>query len=161
MTDTSWTPELLSTHAASLRGLARQLIGCPYAAEDAVQETWIRAMRSSPRSVGRMRAWLNTVLHRVVLSQQRGESCRAFHERHAATDGQVDSPLDLLERSEALHSRMLTIRMQVPESVRPNRETVYRIRLRSRFGSPPIQPIMAGALDDVALLQQQNVRGRF
>ncbi len=78
--------ELLLRHAGFLRRLARDLVGDPSAAEDAVQEVWLRALEKPPRHGANVRGWLRVVLTNLVRSKARGESRRAARERDRAVD---------------------------------------------------------------------------
>ena len=66
MTETQIPPTLMATHAAALRQLARRLVQDPNDAEDALQETWLRALQAPPHNTHRLRAWLEAVLRNVV-----------------------------------------------------------------------------------------------
>lgn len=94
MTDTQLPPSLMAHHAAALRQLARQLVRDPNDAEDALQETWLRALQAPPQTTNRLRAWLETVLRNVVRRRAR-QSARSHHREHSvarreATDATVD-----------------------------------------------------------------------
>ncbi len=78
--------ELLLRHAGFLRRLARDLVGDPSAAEDAVQEVWLRALEKPPRHGANVRGWLRVVLTNLVRSKARGESRREARERDRAVD---------------------------------------------------------------------------
>ncbi len=98
------TPEDFVKHAASLRQFARSLLRCPSAADDAVQETWVRVAKRPRPAVTRLGSWLRTSLRNIVVSQARSDSARARREADATADGASDSPLDLLARRETLET---------------------------------------------------------
>ncbi len=60
------------THRPRLRALARRLLGTEAAADDAVQETWLRLARADVAAIDRLEAWLTTVVTRVALDVLRG-----------------------------------------------------------------------------------------
>lgn len=66
--------ELTLPHLAALYRFARKLTGDPAAAEDLVQETYLRALRgfASLRDHGAARAWLFQILSRLVTDRHRG-----------------------------------------------------------------------------------------
>jgi RNA polymerase sigma-70 factor (ECF subfamily) len=67
-------------HAGELYGFARRALGDPTAAEDAVQETFVRAWRASGRfdpSLGSLRAWLFAILRNVIIDAARSRQVRA------------------------------------------------------------------------------------
>jgi RNA polymerase sigma-70 factor (ECF subfamily) len=61
-----------------LRRVAYRMLGSESAAEDAVQESWIRLSRSDPDAVGNLGGWLTTVVARICLDELRAR--RARHE---------------------------------------------------------------------------------
>src|SRR5574341_624400 len=65
--------ELTLPHLKSLYGLAVRLTGNATAAEDLVQETYLKALEAFPtlRSPERVRSWLFQILSRLVTDQQR------------------------------------------------------------------------------------------
>ena len=91
--------ELLS-HTSWIRGLARSLVGESSAADDAVQDTWIAAMRRSPQRRGPMRPWLAGILRRGVLQRRREESRRARRQCVGARPEATPSTAELVERAE-------------------------------------------------------------
>ena len=67
------------THGGELYGYARRSLGDPRAAEDVVQETFIRAWRARNRfdtNLGTLRTWLFTIARRVVIDHARARAIR-------------------------------------------------------------------------------------
>ena len=67
------------THGGELYGYARRSLGDSGAAEDVVQETFVRAWRARDRfdgSLGTLRTWLFTIARRVVIDQARSRAIR-------------------------------------------------------------------------------------
>lgn len=117
--DHALPPELVTAHAASLRALARSLALDDHAADDVMQETWLRAFTSRPDAREGLGGWLRRVAEGFALRRKRSEGRRADRERTYARS-----------RSEAVHDateRAETLRVVV-ESVlsleEPYRETV-------------------------------------
>jgi len=67
-----------------LQSVAYRILGSLTAAEDAVQETWIRLNRSDAESIDNLGGWLTTVVSRVCLGVLR--SRRSRHEEPLETD---------------------------------------------------------------------------
>ena len=65
--------EDLLKHAAFVRALARSLLLDPHAADDVVQETWLRALEAPPRHAGNLRGWLSRVVSRQVFKRARSD----------------------------------------------------------------------------------------
>src|ERR1019366_9736012 len=66
-------------HGGELYGYARRSLGDPRAAEDVVQETFIRAWRARDRfdtNLGTLRTWLFTIARRVVIDHARARAIR-------------------------------------------------------------------------------------
>lgn len=89
----------LIVHAEFVRALARSLVTDSATADDAVQETYVRAIRTPPREVGKERAFLAVILRNVVSSMRRlrriDPSTPRLTELH---DHGVPDPADILDR---------------------------------------------------------------
>lgn len=59
-----------------LRAVAYRMLGSAAEAEDAVQDTWLRASAASPDAVDDLRAWLTTIVARVSLNRLRSRATR-------------------------------------------------------------------------------------
>lgn len=81
--------EEFERHRPRLRAVALRLLGSPTDAEDAVQDTWLRADRADLRDVRNLGAWLTTTVSRICLDQLRGRARAATEplpEEPVATD---------------------------------------------------------------------------
>src|SRR3954447_7274115 len=84
MSDPTLTMEQLMAHSGWLRRLAGGLLGDSAAADDAVQEAFVSAMRRPPDTRGSVRAWFGAVLtNRVRSNARRDRRQRAVAERAA------------------------------------------------------------------------------
>jgi RNA polymerase sigma factor (sigma-70 family) len=79
--------ERLIRHAGFARRLARAIVGDDALADDAVQETWLAAVRSPPRTLST--AWIGTVVRNAALKLRRGESRRAAREAAVASGAEA------------------------------------------------------------------------
>ena len=59
-----------------LLAIARRALGSPWAADDAVQETWIRLQRADVAAIDDLDAWLTTVVSRVAIDLIRQRESR-------------------------------------------------------------------------------------
>lgn len=56
-----------SSHRPKMFAIAYRTLGSPWAADDAVQEAWIRLQRADIAAIGNIEAWLTTVISRVCI----------------------------------------------------------------------------------------------
>ncbi|MEU2280511.1 sigma-70 family RNA polymerase sigma factor [Streptomyces sp. NPDC013178] len=76
MTTPTLRPERFEAERARLRAVAHRLLGSLAEADDAVQETWLRASRADVGEVENLTAWLTTVVSRVSLNMLRSRRTR-------------------------------------------------------------------------------------
>jgi RNA polymerase sigma-70 factor (ECF subfamily) len=117
--------EELLEHSGWMRGLALSLARGDAAADDALQETYLKAVENPPKGRQRVRSWLATVLKNTIYSQHRVEKHRLERE-HAVARAEADSttPPVTLERAE--------IQVRVAEEVLKLDEP-YRSTILLRF----------------------------
>jgi RNA polymerase sigma-70 factor (ECF subfamily) len=68
--------ERFDRHRAHLRGVAYRMLGSLDEADDAVQETWLRASRAGAGGVANVAGWLTTIVGRVCLDMLRARRRR-------------------------------------------------------------------------------------
>src|SRR5262245_13392137 len=107
-----------------LQRLARQLVRGEAAAEDLVQETFLRALERPPASAAALRSWLARVATRLAINRGRGEQRARARERYAAR------PEALPKQDEALAS--LEVQERLIAAVKTLAEP-YRTTLWLRF----------------------------
>ncbi|WP_427892102.1 sigma-70 family RNA polymerase sigma factor [Kribbella sp. GL6] len=74
MDDQQWFAEHFAEQRPRLRAIAYRMLGSTTEAEDALQEAWIRSIRSDSTSIDNIDAWLTTLVGRVcidILRQRR------------------------------------------------------------------------------------------
>lgn len=74
-----------SLHRPKLFAIAYRTMGSPWAADDAVQETWIRLQRADIAAIDNLEAWLTTVTSRVCIDLIRGDAARREDLRWSAS----------------------------------------------------------------------------
>ncbi|KQX73686.1 sigma-70 family RNA polymerase sigma factor [Streptomyces sp. Root1310] len=75
-TCTTLPPERFEADRPQLRAVAYRMLGSLGEAEDAVQETWLRAARADVGEVENLSGWLTTVVGRVCLNMLRSRRTR-------------------------------------------------------------------------------------
>lgn len=97
---------IIKTHGPGLLSYAARLTrGDFHRAEDAVQETWIRALRNIDRlteDLGSVRGWLMRVVHNIVVDQYRSRQVRPNEVELTDYD-----PTSIAERSDEVIERMV------------------------------------------------------
>ena len=76
MTEPGWLAEGFEQNRARLRAVAYRMLGSLAEADDAVQETWLRASRSDVTGVDNLAGWLTTIVARVCLNALRSRRAR-------------------------------------------------------------------------------------
>lgn len=74
-----------SFHRPKLFAIAYRSMGSPWAADDVVQETWIRLQRADIAAVDNLEAWLTTVTSRVCIDLIRRDAARREDLRWSAS----------------------------------------------------------------------------
>lgn len=91
--------ELVREYRPQLLGHARRSLGCPEAAEDAVQETLVRALRAMPRFNGNYRVgpWLHRILSNVCSDEGNRRRRDGEKAERYRSDAEALSPLPSTE----------------------------------------------------------------
>jgi len=87
--------EAYAAHGGELYGFAFRSLGDRGLAEEAVQETFVRAWRAGARfdpEIGSLRTWLFAILRNVVIDARRARSSR--HEVAVDAPEPIDDPLE-------------------------------------------------------------------
>jgi RNA polymerase sigma factor (sigma-70 family) len=90
-------PEVLRTHVAWVRSLARRLVDDACSAEDVAQQAWLTALRRPPRNATRLRAWLAVVVRHLAGRGRREATRRLTRERVYAPHEALPSAADLVD----------------------------------------------------------------
>ena len=80
--------EVFAEHRPRMFAIAHRTLGSPWAADDAVQEAWIRLQRTDRRLIRNLDAWLTTVISRVCIDSIRHEVAQR-EDLHADVGGPV------------------------------------------------------------------------
>ncbi|MBL8863804.1 MAG: sigma-70 family RNA polymerase sigma factor [Planctomycetes bacterium] len=146
-------PDALLAHAGSIRALALSILGDEHAAEDVLQETWVRALQKPPPRQDSIGGWLRRVAEGIAISRLRSEGRRRTRETHWVEDRDcAQSSYDALERAEVLRA----VVDEVLALDEPYREAVMR---RYFEGLPP-REIAAATQTSVATVNSRLQRAQ-
>lgn len=128
MNESTPAADLLLRDLRWLRALARRLVRDPHLAEDAVQDTLVKAMERRPRDAGALRGWLASILRNTVRQERRGAARRQVREAGAARRSHAPSTLDVVAEL-SLHRRLVELVHELDE---PYRTAILHRFLRGR-----------------------------
>jgi RNA polymerase sigma factor (sigma-70 family) len=94
-TDQDALLECFERHRSQLRAIAFRMLGSTADADDALQDTWVRARRADLASVQNLEAWLTTVLARICLNLLRARRLRQHESMVTIPDPVISSPTGL------------------------------------------------------------------
>jgi RNA polymerase sigma-70 factor, ECF subfamily len=126
--------EAYAAHAGELYGFAVRSLGDAGLAEEAVQETFLRAWRAGERfdpQIGSLRTWLFAILRNVVIDLGRARAARP----PVAGDGGIEPAVEPFE--EALLS------WQVEEAMRRIGEQHRRVLVETYYRARPYAEVAA------------------
>jgi RNA polymerase sigma-70 factor (ECF subfamily) len=111
------SPDLLLEHEPFVRSLARSLLRDEDRARDVVQETWLAALKSPPRSAAALKGWLSSVARNAARDSMRGEARRSEREAAAARPERLESTAAIHERL-AVQRSVVDAVLRLPEPYR-------------------------------------------
>jgi RNA polymerase sigma-70 factor (ECF subfamily) len=76
MDEKKWLAEKFEANRPHLRAVAYRMLGSRTEAEDAIQETWLRLMKSDASDIENLSGWLTTVTARICLDLLRSRKSR-------------------------------------------------------------------------------------
>src|SRR5688572_1914440 len=122
----------LETHRPALTGHCYRMLGSPFDAEDAVQETLVRAWRNAGRFEGRssLRTWLYKIATNVCLDTLSSKE-RRFRPLEEGPVGTVDDVLDVRPRTHWLEP--IPDARAIPADADPLEQTMLRQSIRLAF----------------------------
>src|SRR6266581_8296389 len=100
MDEHEWLAEQFEGYRTHLRAVAYRMLGSQSAADDAVQESWIRLSRSDTSGVENLGGWLTTVVARVCLDILRARKSRREEPLGAHVPDPIVSRADVADPAE-------------------------------------------------------------
>lgn len=130
--------DVLPEHVRFVRAVARSLLD-EHEAEDAVQDTLLRAIEQPPEP-GNLRGWLRVVVRNFALRRLREERRRKHREMLQGPPGHISSPEESLQRIEG-QRRVLDAVRELPEPYRSAivhhyLDELTREQMAARLGIP-------------------------
>jgi RNA polymerase sigma-70 factor (ECF subfamily) len=122
-----------AAHAGELYGFALRSLGDGGLAEEAVQETFLRAWRAGERfdpEIGSLRTWLFAILRNVVIDLGRARAVRP-----RVAEGEVEDAVEPIEQA--------LLAWQVEEALRRIGDQHRRILLETHFRGRPYSEVAA------------------
>ena len=103
MDDKDWLVERFEEQRGRLRAVAYRMLGSQAEADDAVQDTWMRASGAETNEVENLGGWLTTIVARVCLNMLRSRNVRREESLEVHLPDPVISPMgELGPEGEAL-----------------------------------------------------------
>lgn len=127
--------EAYAAHSGELYGFALRSLGDAGAAEEAVQETFVRAWRAGGRfdpGIASLRTWLFAILRNVVIDFGRA---RAARPRLSGTETGVEPSVEPLEQA--------LLSWQVEEAMRRIGEDHRRVLVETHYRGRPYAEVAA------------------
>jgi RNA polymerase sigma factor (sigma-70 family) len=133
----SWMDEVM-TDASWARRVAGALLGDPTAADDALQDAWVK---SGGTRLDNQRGWVRTVVANALRDRRRGEQRRRKREEAAMLPAAAISPEELLGRLE-VHKTLARLVTDLDEPARQvvllhYFEGLSLVQIASMMGAPP------------------------
>jgi RNA polymerase sigma-70 factor (ECF subfamily) len=125
--------EAYSAHSGELYGFALRSLGDAGLAEEAVQETFVRAWRAGDRfdpQIGSLRTWLFAILRNVVIDLSRARASRP----HVA-EGGIEPTVEPLEQT--------LLAWQVEEAMRRIGDDHRRVLVETHYRGRPYAEVAA------------------
>ena len=125
--------EAYAAHAGELYGFAMRSLGDAGSAEEAVQETFVRAWRAGNRfdpEIGSLRTWLFAILRNVVIDLGRARAARP-----AIADGEAEPSVEPIEET--------LLAWQVEEAMRRIGDQHRRILVETYYRGRPYAEVAA------------------
>jgi RNA polymerase sigma-70 factor (ECF subfamily) len=155
MSETEILAERFETHRAHLKSLAYRMLGSQSEADDAVQETFLRLMRSRTSGIDNFAGWLTTVVARICLDMLRQRKSR----REVPVDSAVETlpATDNQEREKLIADSVGVAMLVVLEALTPAERVAFVLHDMFNVSFDDIAPIVGRS---PAAARQLASRGR-
>ena len=165
--DKGWLSERFEAQRSQLRGVAYRMLGSLSEAEDALQESWLRASRADTSGVENLGGWLTTVVARVSLDMLRSRKSRreeSLAEAPASAKPVAGGPETLDPEQEAVLADSVGLALLVVlEHLTPTERLAFVLHDLFGMSFDDIAPIVGrspAAARQLASRARRRVRGR-
>jgi len=140
MTETEILAERFEPHRSHLRSVAYRILGSQIEADDAVQETFLRLMRSGTSGVDNFPGWLTTIVARVCLDMLRERKSR----REVPVDAEVEAlpATDSPERENLVADSIGVAMLIVLETLTPAERVAFVLHDLFNISFDEIAPVV-------------------
>jgi RNA polymerase sigma-70 factor (ECF subfamily) len=161
----AWLSERFEAQRTQLRGVAYRMLGSLSEAEDALQESWLRASRADTSDVENLGGWLTTVVARVSLDMLRSRKSRREESLAEAPAKPIAGPRGTLDpEQEVLLADSVGIALLVVlEHLTPTERLAFVLHDLFGMSFDDISPIVGrspAAARQLASRARRRVRGR-
>jgi RNA polymerase sigma-70 factor (ECF subfamily) len=155
MTEQETLAERFEANRRHLRSVAYRMLGSQTEADDAVQETFLRLMRTGTRGIDNFAGWLTTVVARVCLDMLRERKSRG----EIPVDTEVESlpAADDLEREKLIADSVGVAMLVVLETLTPGERVAFVLHDMFNVSFDEIAPVVGRS---PAAARQLASRGR-
>jgi RNA polymerase sigma-70 factor, ECF subfamily len=160
----AWLSERFEAQRSQLRGVAYRMLGSLSEAEDALQESWLRASRADTSGVENLGGWLTTVVARVSLDMLRSRKSRREESLAEAPAKPVPGRTDTLDpEQEAVLADSVGIALLVVlQNLTPTERLAFVLHDLFGMSFDDISPIVGrspAAARQLASRARRRVRG--
>jgi RNA polymerase sigma-70 factor (ECF subfamily) len=164
MDELDWQSRRFEEHRTHLRAVAYRMLGSATAADDAIQEAWLRLSRADTNAVDNLGGWLTTVVARVCLDMLRSRAAR----REASLEDAVAPSVVAADGATAEQSLLLAdsvglAMLVVLDSLSPAERVAFVLHDMFDLSFDEISSIVgrsAPAVRQLASRARRRVRGR-
>ena len=161
----AWLSERFEAQRTQLRGVAYRMLGSLSEAEDALQESWLRASRADTSGVENLGGWLTTVVARVSLDMLRSRKSRREESLAEAPAKPVAGRPDTLdpEQEVVLADSVGIALLVVLENLTPTERLAFVLHDLFGMSFEEISPVVGrspAATRQIASRARRRVRGR-
>lgn len=127
MDEREWLGQQFEAHRAHLRKVASRILGSVDGADDAIQESWLRASRAGAAGVENLGGWLTTIVARVCLDMLRARKSQREVSLETISPESVASDTDTidLERAALVADSVGLALLVIIETLSPAERVAY------------------------------------